>query len=108
MASLTAYGSSWARDQIQATAVTYALAIATPDPYPTAPAQGSNLCHYRDNAGFLTHCTIILLFKMWLRESLKLPTRLLFVASIVFLLDSMGLKRDEAGGQTGWLVNIFY
>lgn len=32
-----AYRSSWARDQIQAEAATYATAVATLDPYP--------LCH---------------------------------------------------------------
>ena len=31
LASLMAYESSWARDQIQATAATYAIAAATPD-----------------------------------------------------------------------------
>ena len=31
------YGSSQARDQIQATAVTYAVAVAMPDLYLTAP-----------------------------------------------------------------------
>ena len=31
------YGSSLARDQIQATAVTYAVAVAMPDLYLTAP-----------------------------------------------------------------------
>ena len=32
MATPTAYGSSWAKDQIWATAATYATAMATQDP----------------------------------------------------------------------------
>ena len=32
MAAPTAYGSSWARDGFQATAVTYTAAVAMPDP----------------------------------------------------------------------------
>ena len=31
-ATAVAYGSSWARDQIQAAAVTYVTAVAKPDP----------------------------------------------------------------------------
>ena len=57
------YGSSWARDQIQATAAIYATAVAMPDPQSTAPGQGSNLhlssnlslC--RDSTRSLNHCT---------------------------------------------------
>lgn len=59
----TAYGSSWAKDHIWATAVTYTVTVATPDPHPTALGWGSNLClsndlsHCRDNPWSLTHCT---------------------------------------------------
>lgn len=35
---------SWARVQIWATAVTQAIAAATPDPWPTVQGRGSNLC----------------------------------------------------------------
>ena len=55
-----AYGSSGPRDQIQATPVTYATAVTTPDPF-------NPLCWARDQTcasavtqaaivGFLTHC----------------------------------------------------
>ena len=36
--------SSWARDQIWASAATQAAAVAMPDPQPTVLGQGSNLC----------------------------------------------------------------
>ena len=61
--SLIAYGSSLARDQIWATAVTYTTAAAMPDPLPTVPSWGSNLhlssnlSHCRDNTRSLTYCT---------------------------------------------------
>ena len=56
LATLTAHGSSQARDQIQATAVTYTTAVATMDPYPTALGQRSNPCHCSDNTRSLTFC----------------------------------------------------
>lgn len=37
----TASKSSWARDQIDATVVTQATAVATPDPYPDEPPGNS-------------------------------------------------------------------
>ena len=36
--------SSWARDQIQATAVTYTAAVAMPDPLTHSARPGINLC----------------------------------------------------------------
>lgn len=54
ISTLLAYGHSWARDRIQAKAVTYAAPVATPDPQPTVPGQGSNLCCCRDKAGFFS------------------------------------------------------
>ena len=43
LATPTVYGSSSARDQIQAAAATYATAVATMDPIPTMPQQELNL-----------------------------------------------------------------
>ena len=37
LAAPLAHGSSQAKDQIRAAALTYSRASATPDPYPTAP-----------------------------------------------------------------------
>ena len=42
LATLAAYGSSWARDQIWAAAATYTTAAARPDPSSTVPGWGSN------------------------------------------------------------------
>ena len=48
MSALVAYGSSWARDQIWVTALTYAAAQATLDPLAHCTGQGSNplLCSH--------------------------------------------------------------
>ena len=49
-AALTAYGSSWAKDRIQATAATCTAAAVTLDPLPTAAGQVSKL-HYCSGTG---------------------------------------------------------
>ena len=59
MALPTACGSFQARGRIRATAATYGTAVAMLDPQPTAPGQGSNPLHCRDDVGSLTHCTAV-------------------------------------------------
>ena len=56
MATLAAYGSSHARDWIQAATVTYAPAVATPDPLTHCAGQGSNW-HFCSNPSC---CSLIL------------------------------------------------
>ena len=56
MAASVVYGSSWVRDWIWATAVTYATAAAKPDPLTSAPVQGLNLRLHSD----LSYCSWIL------------------------------------------------
>ena len=41
-----AYGSSWARDQIQAADATYTTAAAIPDPEPPEPQQELHISPY--------------------------------------------------------------
>lgn len=54
-----AYGSPWARDQIQARAVAHSTAVAKPDPSLTAQGQGSNQWLHRDNTISLAYCITV-------------------------------------------------
>ena len=65
LATCMVYGSSRARDRIQATAVTYITAATMLNPEPTVlgwgfnPHLSNNPSCCRDNAGSLTHCATV-------------------------------------------------
>ena len=66
LAALVAYGSSRARDRVWARVAIHAIAVATLDPYPTAPGWGANLHCHRDNDGSLTCCTRVGTHKVYI------------------------------------------
>ena len=59
LALLKAYGSSQARDGIQATAATYTTAAATPDPLTHCTGQGIKPAPPPSAVGSLAQCTTV-------------------------------------------------
>ena len=96
----TAYGSSWARDQTQTTALIWAAAVTTLDPYPAEPEKNLSLHSFSDSAKLISPsspysglfptlnlCSLLIthgVFGFFLRDSLE-PISSWYAESLNFL-----------------------